>query len=274
LRRKAPSGVGFENLPTLSDDKLVYKFTGVRHSQITLTASPGEGAARPQIHIDTYPKGPGGPKVQEVVSYDVFNFGYKVPMSLVFSKLDESVLIDGAMPAGVIKEKMTTSGFWKGTYNDPSVPAPDGEKDYFSLYSAMAFAYLGVGPTTMDSGYNEMLKYYPTAVGGTTLGFEVKKHRAQTVIGHGAASIGETTKNVWGNYKPLPEINFPAFLVEAEAAWKRAGGTTVSVAYGGLFKFTLLNDQLGLMPAFPTPIKDFGTNDFAKECYAKAHPFF
>ena len=271
---ESPAGVGFGSLPTLSDDKLVYKFTGDRHSQVTLTASPGEGAARPQIDIDTYPQGSGGPKVQETVSYDIFNFGYRVPMSLVFSRLDDGVLIDGVTPAGVIKANMTTSGFWKGTYNDPQVRAPKGEKEYFSLYSAMAFAYLGVAPTTMDSGYNAMLKYYPTAEDGTTLGFEVKKHRAQTVIGHGATATGETAKNVWGNYEPLPEMNSPAFIVEAEAAWKRAGGTTVSVAYGGFFKFTLLKEQLGLMPAFPTPIKDFGTNDFAKECYVKAHPFF
>ena len=50
--------------------------------------------------------------------------------------------------------------------------------------------------------------------------------------------------------------------------------TTVSVACAGIFKFTLLENEIGLMPAFPTPIKDFGSNDFAKQCYVTAHPFF
>ncbi len=169
---------------------------------------------------------------------------------------------------------MTTTGFWKGTYNDPSVRAPAGEKDFFNLYSAMAFAYLGITPSTKDTRYNEMLKFYPKAADGTPLGFEVKKHCAQCVIGYGAAPAGETSKNVWGDFRPLPEAGTTAFMAEAEAAWSRAGGSTVSVAYEGLFKFTFLENQLGLMPAFPTPIKDFGNSDFAKQCYITAHPFF
>ena len=273
LNRSNPlTGVGFEGVPALSDDKLVYKFSGMRYSQITLTASPQEGVVKPQITISTSPMGPKFPVVEEVVAYDIFNFGYRVPMSLVFSKLDNGVLIDG-VAAGEIKERMTTSGFWKETYNDPSVRAPAGEKDFFNLYSAMAFAYLGITPNTKHS-CNEMLKFYPKSEDGASLGLEVKKHRAQCVIGYGAAPAGETSKNVWGAFKPLPEIGSAAFLTEADAAWKRAGGTTISVAYGGMFKFTLLENQIGLMPAFPTPIKDFGNNDFAKQCYVTAHPFF
>lgn len=266
------TGVGFEDVPTLSDDKLVYKFAGVRHSQITLTASPQEGKQNPQVYIPTYPMGPDGPVVEEVLFYDCFNFGYRLPMSLVFLKLDNSVSIDG-MAAGIIKEKMTGGGFWKGTYNDPSVRAPAGEKDFFCLYSAMASAYLGIMPYTKDNGYNEMLKFYPKGENGTTLGCEVKKHRAQCVIGYGAAPAGETSKNVWGDFKPLPDVDSEAFQIEADVAWSRAGQTTISVATG-MFKFTLLEGVVGLMPAFPAPIKDFDNNDFAKQCYITAHPFF
>lgn len=266
-------GVGFEELPVLADDKLSYKFSGKRYSQVTFAAPPAEGFAVPLKMLPTFPWGKNGPMVEETLVFDVFNHGYRMPMRLVFDKLEDGVHVFGDITAGEIKEKMTTSGFWLGTFNNPAVRAPPGEIDYFTLYNALALAFLGLTPATGLQGANAMLKYQPKASDSTALGYELKKHNLQCVLGFGAASAGETSKNAWGDFQPLPEPVWNSeFLAAAEAAWKRAGSTTVSIAYGS-FKFTLLGNEIGLMPAFPAPLKDFGSSAFAKQCYMTAHPF-